>query len=135
MFAVGLGCADRSPQVVGPRRVADGQRIDSLDGGESGDGQPGSGTTRATSKPAEVRLLAKSPEAGSLAPPRGVPLLAAMQRGECYGSCPVYSIRVYEDGTVIYRGDWHVRVRGGRKTRLSATERDALRTAFRRSAR
>jgi hypothetical protein len=41
---------------------------------------------------------------------------------------------VYADGTVIYRGDWYVRVRGGRKTRLSPAAVEALRAAFHRSA-
>jgi Domain of unknown function (DUF6438) len=60
-------------------------------------------------------------------------LLAALQRGSCFGICPVYSVRVFADGTTIYRGDEHVRVRGGRETHLSSAELEALRGAFRRS--
>lgn len=101
--------------------------------GENGYGQLGDGTTEASAQPTEVRFCAEQSAVVFPAPPDGVPLLAALQRSSCFGTCPVYSVRVYEDGTVLYRGDWHVRVRGGRQARLSPANLDALREAFRRS--
>ena len=35
-----------------------------------------------------------------------------LERGSCYGSCPVYGVTLYGDGTVRYDGKDHVRVRG-----------------------
>jgi hypothetical protein len=35
-----------------------------------------------------------------------------LERGPCYGSCPVYGVTLYGDGTVRYDGKDHVRVRG-----------------------
>ena len=101
--------------------------------GENGYGQLGDATTEASATPTQVRFCANAPEPIFPGPDEGVPLLAALQRGSCMGSCPVYSVRVYADGTVIYRGDWHVRVRGGRRTQLSPADLDALRSDFRRS--
>jgi alpha-tubulin suppressor-like RCC1 family protein len=101
--------------------------------GENGYGQLGDATTEVRSVATEVRFCAKEAEQIFPGPPDGVPLVAALQRGQCFGSCPVYSVRVYEDGTVVYRGERYVRVRGGRKAKLSTVELDGLRSAFRRS--
>ena len=38
--------------------------------------------------------------------------LVTMRRTMCYGTCPVYSLELYEDGTVIYRGEKFVAVTG-----------------------
>jgi hypothetical protein len=35
-----------------------------------------------------------------------------LERGPCYGTCPVYGVTLYGDGTVRYDGKDHVRVRG-----------------------
>lgn len=35
-----------------------------------------------------------------------------LERGPCYGSCPVYGVTLYGDGTVRYDGKDHVRIRG-----------------------
>lgn len=101
--------------------------------GENGYGQLGDATTESKAHPTRVRFCADGSETVFPEPPEGVALIAALQRDVCYGSCPVYSVRVYEDGTVIYRGDWHVRVRGGRKARLSPNDLETLRDAFRRA--
>jgi hypothetical protein len=99
--------------------------------GENGYGQLGDATTEGRLRPTQVRFCATGPEPVFPAPPDGVPLLAGLQRESCYGHCPVYSVRVYEDGTAIYRGEWHVFIRGGRKVHLSSADLDALRRAFR----
>ncbi len=35
-----------------------------------------------------------------------------LERTACYGTCPIYSLSIYDDGTVIYRGEEHVEVSG-----------------------
>ena len=35
-----------------------------------------------------------------------------MERYECFGSCPVYSVEIHGDGTVIYKGKKFVWVKG-----------------------
>jgi hypothetical protein len=46
-----------------------------------------------------------------------------LRRTTCYGPCPAYSISLYGDGRVEYRGDRYVSVRGIRKYRV---ERSAV---------
>jgi hypothetical protein len=99
--------------------------------GENSYGQLGDGTTASRTGAAEVKFCASSPEPVFPAPPPGVRLVAALQRDTCKGSCPRYSVRVYEDGTVIYRGDWYVRVRGGRKAKISERSLEQLMVRFR----
>jgi len=38
---------------------------------------------------------------------------------ECFGTCPVYSATIYEDGAVEYHGEKHVDVKGHKKFKLS----------------
>ena len=98
--------------------------------GENGYGQVGDATTEARFVPTPVRFCAESPEPVFPASPASVPVLLALQRASCAEACPVYSVRVYVDGTVLYRGDWHVRVRGGRFARLAPATLSALRQKF-----
>ena len=37
-----------------------------------------------------------------------------LERTGCYGTCPVYSITIHDDGTVIYEGKHFVRIEGVR---------------------
>jgi hypothetical protein len=45
-----------------------------------------------------------------------------LSRGSCFGVCPVYSLQIFGDGTVKYRGSEHVSVRGVREAKISPTE-------------
>jgi hypothetical protein len=54
----------------------------------------------------------------------------AIQRTRCYGACPVYSLRLYADGTVLYRGDTNVRVRGSQKVTVPRALVDGLSKKF-----
>jgi hypothetical protein len=123
---------DASQVVVGESstciRTRDGR---ALCWGENGYGQLGDATTEQRALPTEVRFCAVQPEPVFQSPPEGAPLLAALQRTSCFGTCPVYSVRVFDDGTVIYRGDWSVRMRGTRKTKLSGASLAELRKKFR----
>jgi hypothetical protein len=39
-------------------------------------------------------------------------VVISLERGPCFGTCPVYRISLYGDGTVRYDGKDHVRIRG-----------------------
>jgi hypothetical protein len=39
-------------------------------------------------------------------------VIISLERGPCFGTCPVYKVTLYGDGTVRYDGKDHVRVRG-----------------------
>lgn len=43
----------------------------------------------------------------------------ALERGVCFGECPVYALRVRGDGSVSYRGDKYVRSAGERESTVT----------------
>ena len=45
-----------------------------------------------------------------------------LSRGSCFGVCPVYSLQIFGDGTVKYRGTDHVSVRGVREAKILPAE-------------
>jgi hypothetical protein len=45
-------------------------------------------------------------------------VVITLERYECYGECPVYSVSIRGDGTVIYRGKKFVRVKGERRYKI-----------------
>lgn len=63
-------------------------------------------------------------------PPAGTPVVAQLDRGACFGKCPVYSVAVYQDGTVIYQGDTHVNVTGRRSRMLAKADLERLVQTF-----
>jgi len=42
-----------------------------------------------------------------------------LERGPCFGSCPVYTVEVDADGQVIFKGDRFVSCQGERRWRIS----------------
>lgn len=46
-------------------------------------------------------------------------LLITMRRDPCFGFCPIYSVTVYGNGTVVYEGEHHVNVKGKRVYQIS----------------
>ncbi|MEO6774765.1 MAG: DUF6438 domain-containing protein [Kofleriaceae bacterium] len=58
-----------------------------------------------------VVAVTPPPPAPVTAPPVAAPqvLLARIERGPCYGTCPVYSLTVYRDGKVEYVGKNYVK--------------------------
>jgi len=56
--------------------------------------------------------------------------IAELRRGGCLGPCPVYSVGVFENGTVVYTGRGGVKTVGVRVTQLSPPEVAALQEAF-----
>lgn len=58
------------------------------------------------------------------------PLLAKLRRTACYGTCPVYSVTIRQDGTVEYEGIRFVKVLGRRTAKLAPRKLASLRAAF-----
>ena len=46
-------------------------------------------------------------------------VIVTLERGPCFGACPVYSLTVYGDGRVIYDGIRFVKIEGTRTTTVS----------------
>jgi hypothetical protein len=69
---------------------------------------------------------------GSVPPPTAAPrrLVASIERGPCYGRCPVYTVRVFADGAVEFEGRQHVGTVGVATGKLSAAELVQLAAAF-----
>jgi hypothetical protein len=47
-------------------------------------------------------------------------VVISLERGPCFGSCPVYRVTMYGDGTVRYDGMDHVRTRGSQTAVISS---------------
>jgi Domain of unknown function (DUF6438) len=53
-----------------------------------------------------------------------------LERGVCHGSCPIYAVRLFDDGRVHFTGTRFVRVAGNDSARIAPAAVAALRTAF-----
>jgi Domain of unknown function (DUF6438) len=53
-------------------------------------------------------------------PESDAPVVIVLQRDECFGDCPVYSLIIYRDGLVQYDGKEHVDVIGRRTDTIDA---------------
>ena len=54
-----------------------------------------------------------------------------LQRTQCFGSCPVYKVRVYADGQIAWSGTRHVQVVGERTGQITSEAARALIDQFR----
>ena len=59
-------------------------------------------------------------------------LLITIRREACFGSCPVYSAQIYNDGTVVYVGEENVKVKGEQRHKISQDRVNELIKAFER---
>lgn len=57
-------------------------------------------------------------------------LQITLDRGPCFGSCPVYSVMIDANGNVVYQGTMFVAVEGKQTTTISEEQLGALVTAF-----
>ncbi|MFZ0739572.1 MAG: TonB family protein [Candidatus Acidiferrales bacterium] len=57
--------------------------------------------------------------------------VVTLERGGCYGSCPVYRLKIKRDGTVEYEGDSYVFLQGNHRARISKDEVNQLLADFR----
>lgn len=46
-------------------------------------------------------------------------VVITMYRSVCYGACPVYSLTIYGNGTVVYEGEMYVKVTGEQTSEIS----------------
>ena len=53
-------------------------------------------------------------------------VIISLERGPCYGTCPVYRVTIYGDGTVRYDGTNHVRVTGSQAAVIAPERVKAL---------
>ena len=60
----------------------------------------------------------------------GDQVLAAIERGACFGICPVYRLTVRANGVVSYEGTSFVKVKGHAEARLDPGAMARLRNAF-----
>jgi hypothetical protein len=128
------GLADAVQVAVGPASACAVTRSGRVRcWGENGYGQLGDATTEASEQPTEVRFCAETSTPVFPQAPEGASLIAALQRDTCLGPCPLYSLRIFDDGTVLYRGEGNVLVRGGRMARLSSDQMQELRQTFQRA--
>lgn len=74
-------------------------------------------------------VLGASPSPRAAAPHRPE-RIAELSRGACEGTCPVYKVAVYSDGSVEYEGQVFVKVIGKARGQLSPADLARLRQAF-----
>lgn len=56
--------------------------------------------------------------------------LITIERTGCYGNCPVYSASIFPDGTVVYKGEYWVKVTGESRLQISEAKVNELIEAF-----
>lgn len=57
-------------------------------------------------------------------------ILITINRGACFGACPIYSAQIYADATVMYNGKNFVKVKGEKKFKISKGKIKELVKAF-----
>ena len=58
-------------------------------------------------------------------------VVITLHRSACFGSCPVYNLTIYGNGTVIYEGRAYVNVTGVQRSTISEATVRQLLSAFR----
>ncbi len=53
-----------------------------------------------------------------------------LERTACFGSCPIYTVTIYDDGTVVYQGERFVAVTGEQTTEIDPATVDIMVEAF-----
>ena len=57
-------------------------------------------------------------------------LVISLEKTPCYGFCPVYTIEIYDDLSVMYRGERNVPLEGEHIFRIKSKELDGLVNSF-----
>jgi hypothetical protein len=57
-------------------------------------------------------------------------VLITIERGACYGTCPIYSAQISGDGTVVYNGIENVKVKGKKRFKIPKAKVRELVKAF-----
>ena len=87
----------------------------------------------AASAPAAAPAPAPAPPAtatATAAAPGGHTLVARLQRGPCFGRCPVYEVRLYADGVVEWNGVRAVGIQGQATATVSPARVAEVRAAL-----
>jgi hypothetical protein len=64
-------------------------------------------------------------------PVPGAPdVLITLERQSCFGTCPVYTLAVYDDGRFLYHGDQFVKIKGDVSGFLTLSQVKRLERAF-----
>jgi hypothetical protein len=75
-----------------------------------------------------IALLLGTAAVGAQGPEAQVAL--TLERTACFGACPVYTVTVYDDGTVVYEGERFVDVTGTQTTELDPATVEMMLQAF-----
>ena len=73
------------------------------------------------------------PPANRAPPASNDEVMVTLERGECYGFCPIYKLAIHRDGRVEYRGYRFVKLEGAASRHLDPSQLDALDRAFERA--
>lgn len=57
-------------------------------------------------------------------------LQISMERGVCFGTCPIYKLTIHADGTINYEGIKFVKIEGNRTAQISPEHIEELVTAI-----
>lgn len=79
--------------------------------------------------PAPPKPIGNTVPPAPAAPPPRV-LIASLERGPCFGWCPVYRVAIYRDGTLEYHGEHWVKTRGDATAHVTPAQLAALDRLF-----
>jgi (2Fe-2S) ferredoxin len=80
-----------------------------------------------------IRLAEKDGASKPSSPVTHEDLVIKLERTACFGKCPVYSLMIKGDGTVIYAGVDFVKTKGIQETKISMDAVDKLLMEFEKS--
>lgn len=63
-------------------------------------------------------------------PEKNSKLLVAMERTACFGKCPIYQVKIYDNGLLIYNGEKFTDKTGCWYTKISAADLKSLKAMF-----
>ena len=73
------------------------------------------------------------PSNGGNTPPGNHEPLATLERTACFGTCPVYKVAIFRNGTVEYQGERFVKTKGRATGHIGAKRLDELQELFQQS--
>ena len=59
--------------------------------------------------------------------------MVSLERSECYGACPIYKVKVFGDGRLIYEGTKYVKIEGKITDKVTSEQFQALMAEFRKA--
>jgi hypothetical protein len=114
-----IGCPSSSEKAPPAKAASNGRQAPSAS----------SATTSASASVASATPAVSAMPEIPKQPSKAEPWLT-FERGPCFGICPVYTVRVFDDGLVEYDGQRLVKESGKRAKTLTAGEMQELRAVF-----